>query len=120
MAKRELIKIKFLNTCDGNDEVYSNGFYFEEYLDGVMGQPTYEHEENANENNEKEIEFTRKVMKKYINFVTFGDEHKADVLNKIRLADYKILISKANETYVINEMEVEGDLEQGVNILKIN
>jgi hypothetical protein len=119
MAKLEYIKIRYNNDCDNNSDLFSTGQYYDIYLDGVIGEPEYEHIENTNENDAKEVEFTRKTLKKSIKFITVGDEWIADCLNKIRLLDNKVLTTKSGVVYNINEMDVESELAQGVNIIKM-
>ena len=119
MAKNDYITIRYTNTCDIGSHLFSKGLFYDFHLFGVLGNPQNEHVEIANENENKDVEFTRKTWRKSIEMAVMVDEHMLDVLNFIRLCDNKLMINKANETYIINEMEVDSDLSNGINIAKI-
>lgn len=119
MANYEFITLRYSNSCDIGDVVFQNGFTFELNVMGVLGEPKYEHIERVNENEDKEISFNAKTLKKTITLLTTGNEQRLDVLNFIRLCDTKILVNKAGQVYNINEMQVEADLSGGIALIKV-
>lgn len=119
MANYEFITLRYSNSCDIGDVVFQNGFTYELNVIGVLGEPKYEHIERVNENEDKEISFNAKTLKKTITLLTIGNEQRLDVFNFIRLCDTKILVNKAGQVYNINEMQVEADLSSGIALIKV-
>ena len=119
MAAFSYITIRYSNSCDLGGFLFNSGEYYDLILDATLGNPTFEHVEVVNENEAKEIEFTHKSMKKTITMYVTASEKRLELLNFIRLCDFKIVTNKAGEAYNVVEMEVDGTVENTANLIRV-
>lgn len=107
------LRLSYGNSCDFDGIHFSDGEIFDMYIDGILSHPIIEHEESKTENSDNESDFTKRVMTIKYMLIFTGDQWVKELINFIRLCDYKMLTDRAGDVYAIEDMIIEGETEQG-------
>lgn len=112
MAKGQYIRIRYGNSTDFSDLIFTDGVYQDLYLDGAIGKSQYNVIEYGNRNENNVFTPNKKILEKYLYAEFIGGEWLVELMNIISLCDTIYLTNKNGETSKIIELKIEADTKE--------